>query len=711
MTIIDFFRFSSAVLLSRFRGGARPLLAKFLHFTIVALASVLLGGVCVKTAESAEVVWVEDATPSGASLTTNNDTWTWVSSTPAPFSGSAAHQSQIAVGTHQHYFSNSPLANQLAVGAGDLLFVYVYLDPANPPTEIMLQWNDGGWEHRAYWGSNRIGWGVDGTNSRRYMGPLPISGQWVRLEVPASQVGLEGRSLKGMAFTLHDGRVTWDRAGKISGVTGNTPPTVTLTAPANNSTYPVPASISLNATANDSDGISKVEFYNGAQLLGTDATSPYSWALASVAAGRYSYTAKAFDTLNASTTSAAVTVTVSETNTPPTVSLTAPANGSSYTAPAAITLNATASDNNGISKVEFYNGASLLGTDTTSPYSWALTNVAAGSYSYTAKAFDSLNATTTSAAVSVSVNAAPVRTETLTYYHNDALGSPVAATDASGNLLWRETYRPYGERLNNQSASGNNPLWYTGKRQDPETGLVYMGARYYNPMLGRFLSIDPIEPDENNLHSLNRYAYANNNPYKFVDPDGQAAETVIDVISLGLSIKAWRQDPSFVNALAVAYDGFATAIPVLPAGIGILRQASSKGSEITQAVRQAADGGAARVGEKSVAGAAKGGAASAKQGADLSKHFGYAEKYGKGGVKELGNGRIRYYGETQPANKAGEMAGRRYVHEFDPATGRSRGWHETVAHSGNVRQVRPELNNGSKTHYQFDGTGRYTGSW
>lgn len=92
------------------------------------------------------------------------------------------------------------------------------------------------------------------------------------------------------------------------------------------------------------------------------------------------------------------------------------------------------------------------------------------------------------------------------------------------------------------------------------------------------------------------------------------------------------------------------------------------------------------------------GAASAKQAADLSKHLGYAEKYGKGGVKELENGRIRYYGEVQPANKVGEMAGRRYVHEYDAATGRSRGWHETVDQAGNVRQVRPELNNGSKTH-------------
>ncbi|MEW6120403.1 MAG: RHS repeat-associated core domain-containing protein [Pseudomonadota bacterium] len=142
-----------------------------------------------------------------------------------------------------------------------------------------------------------------------------------------------------------------------------------------------------------------------------------------------------------------------------------------------------------------------------------------------------------------------------------------------------------------------HPPRYTGKRQDPETGLVYMGSRYYDPRLGRFISIDPVEPDENNLHSLNRYAYANNNPYKFTDPDGQAAETVIDVVSLGLSINAYRQDPGFVNGLAVAYDGFATLVPFLPGGIGIIRQAASKGETLTQAVRQAADRGAAKAGE------------------------------------------------------------------------------------------------------------------
>lgn len=114
--------------------------------------------------------------------------------------------------------------------------------------------------------------------------------------------------------------------------------------------------------------------------------------------------------------------------------------------------------------------------------------------------------------------------------------------------------------------------------------------------------------------------------------------------------------------------------------------------------------GAALKGE--VAQVAKG-ATSAKQAADLSKHLRYSEKYGTAGVKGLEDGRVRYSGDVKPPNTPGEMAGRRYVHEYDPATGRSRGWHETVDQYGNVRQVRPELNNGNKNHYMFDQNGNY----
>lgn len=161
--------------------------------------------------------WVDDAVPAGAQQgATGGDAWTFVGANPAPFHGTLAHQSNIGQGLHQHYFVNA--AATLSVGTGDVLIAYVYLDPANPPSEVMLQWNDGSWEHRAYWGQNLIvnNAGVDGTSSRRFMGALPATGQWVRLEVPAASVGLENRTLNGMSFILFGGRATWDATGKYS---------------------------------------------------------------------------------------------------------------------------------------------------------------------------------------------------------------------------------------------------------------------------------------------------------------------------------------------------------------------------------------------------------------------------------------------------------------------------------------------------------------
>jgi RHS repeat-associated protein len=118
---------------------------------------------------------------------------------------------------HQHFFFGA--TETLPVAAGDKLVSYVYLNPANPPTQIMLQWHatDGsGWEHRAYWGANQIPWGTDGTESRRYQGPLPATGQWVRLEVDAASVGLEGRTISGIAYSQVGGQADWDHSGKVS---------------------------------------------------------------------------------------------------------------------------------------------------------------------------------------------------------------------------------------------------------------------------------------------------------------------------------------------------------------------------------------------------------------------------------------------------------------------------------------------------------------
>lgn len=163
-------------------------------------------------AASGDVAWVDDELPPGAVPHGGGETWTWVEADPSPFSGRVAHQSAVGGSVHQHFFERA--SNPLTPAAGESLFAYVHLDPANLPSEVMLQWNDGSWEHRAFWGADKIGWGVTGTASRLRIGDLPPAGRWVRLEVPAAAVGLEGRPIHGMAFTLFGGRATWDLAGK-----------------------------------------------------------------------------------------------------------------------------------------------------------------------------------------------------------------------------------------------------------------------------------------------------------------------------------------------------------------------------------------------------------------------------------------------------------------------------------------------------------------
>lgn len=171
-------------------------------------------GTTTPTTSITDFTWVDDAVPAGAGTGVNGgDVWNWVSSSPAPFSGKTAHQSANVAGLHEHFFN---WASPLSVGTGEVLFTYVYLDPANLPSTIMLSWGADTWEHRAYWGANKINYGTPNTPGRHYAGPLPAAGQWVRLEVPASAVGLEGASIQAMCFSTFDGRVTYDKTGKGS---------------------------------------------------------------------------------------------------------------------------------------------------------------------------------------------------------------------------------------------------------------------------------------------------------------------------------------------------------------------------------------------------------------------------------------------------------------------------------------------------------------
>ena len=120
--------------------------------------------------------------------------------------------------------------------------------------------------------------------------------------------------------------------------------------------------------------------------------------------------------------------------------------------------------------------------------------------------------------------------DSVTYFHNDIAGTAQLATNASGALVWKENYLPYGQRQAQAPASAGNRLWYTGKPHEEDTGLTYMGARYYMPLVGRFTGMDPKEFEPGQPHSLNRYAYGNNNPYKYVDPDGRFPALLIPLI-------------------------------------------------------------------------------------------------------------------------------------------------------------------------------------
>jgi mono/diheme cytochrome c family protein len=171
----------------------------------------------VKVPTIQEVVWIDDELPKGATPQGNeaSASWKWVDVKTGPVhSGTKAHRRQ-AKGLSQHFFTGAKPG--LKITAGDRLFAYVYLDPKDPPKTVMLQFNDGTWEHRAYWGANRIPFGGRRNSpAHRRMGRLPAKGQWVRLEVGAQQLGLKpGTTINGWAFTQFDGTVLWDKAGIV----------------------------------------------------------------------------------------------------------------------------------------------------------------------------------------------------------------------------------------------------------------------------------------------------------------------------------------------------------------------------------------------------------------------------------------------------------------------------------------------------------------
>ncbi len=182
----------------------------------------------------------------------------------------------------------------------------------------------------------------------------------------------------------------------IQGGTTNTPPQVSLTAPTSNQSFPTgTTSVTLSATASDPGGsVQRVEFRVDGNLVGTDTSSPYSFTATGLAAGNHTAQATAFDAgtpvMSAATPLVSFTIQGTTQNTPPQVTLTSPTNNQSFpTGTTSVTLGATASDpGGGVVRVEFRVNGTLVGTDTSSPYSFTATGLTAGSHTAQATAFD-----------------------------------------------------------------------------------------------------------------------------------------------------------------------------------------------------------------------------------------------------------------------------------------------------------------------------------
>lgn len=273
----------------------------------------------------------------------------------------------------------------------------------------------------------------------------------------------------GKADPLTDGYSDYSSFGQyqISGnIIANTPPTISLghssrTYPYTSSPYyAAPATIEITALVNDLEGpIKKVEFYQNNILFGIDSMYPgFSYITNNLPAGNYTYTAKVFDQSGLSTISTPVSFAVDATA--PAVSITNPVNNAQYVAPANINLSTSVSDpESPISKVEFYQGNVLVGTDMYYPsFDYAVYNLVAGTYTFTAKAFNKAGLSTVSSPVTVIVNCAinqPVPPSAQFVLRN------VWSDQNSGSTIINEA----GALKVIQRAYGQNELWVLQTQQ------------------------------------------------------------------------------------------------------------------------------------------------------------------------------------------------------------------------------------------------------
>lgn len=153
------------------------------------------------------------------------------------------------------------------------------------------------------------------------------------------------------------------------------------------------------------------------------------------------------------------------------------------------------------------------------------------------------------------------------YLHTDALGSPVAVTNQSGAVTERMVYEPYGKQMATTASIGQDRPGYTGHVRDTATGMLYAQQRYLHQDHPVFLSVDPVTALSNPVGQFHRYRYANNNPYKFTDPDGRMG---CSNLILPCGTPEAIRDTRFDSAdRAVARDAYLVATPMMVPAVAV----------------------------------------------------------------------------------------------------------------------------------------------
>ena len=339
---------------------------------------------------------------------------------------------------------------------------------ASQARDVSLQW-DAATDtavtgYKLYYNTNSAAQPFSGTGAVQGASPINVN------KLTSSVVtGLDPAKNYYFAVTAYNASGTESSYSNIATIAEAVPPTVAITAPASNAT--VSGTVSVTASAADNVAVTKVEFYLNGVLKSSDTSTPYLYSLSSttLAVGTNTLMAKAYDAAGNVGQSSNVSISVVNDTTAPTVSLTAPANNA--TVSGSTTLSAAASDNVGISKVEFYSNGALLSATNVSPfnYSWNTTSVANGSYTLIARAYDNTGNVAQSANVTVTVN-------------NSVIPSVPAA----------DTISPFiriGSALADSSVKINGTVYLT---VSPTANVAVSKVEYYiNGVLDKTLTLAP----------------------------------------------------------------------------------------------------------------------------------------------------------------------------------------------------------------------------